>query len=68
MEPTFFTTPADFRAWFAANHAREKELLVGFYKVGSGKRSMTWPESVGRALCFGWIDAAAGARAEKGGP
>ena len=32
------------------------ELNVGFYKVGSGRPSMTWPESVGEALCFGWID------------
>jgi uncharacterized protein YdeI (YjbR/CyaY-like superfamily) len=29
---------------------------VGFYKVGSGKPSMTWPQSVDEALCFGWID------------
>lgn len=33
-----------------------KELLVGFYKVDSGKPSMTWPQSVDQALCFGWID------------
>jgi uncharacterized protein YdeI (YjbR/CyaY-like superfamily) len=56
MKPTFFATPADFRAWMAANHAKEKELLVGFYKVGSGKPSITWPQSVDEALCFGWID------------
>jgi uncharacterized protein YdeI (YjbR/CyaY-like superfamily) len=56
MKPTFFATPADFRAWLAANHAKEKELLVGFYKVGSGKPSITWPQSVDEALCFGWID------------
>ena len=31
-------------------------MLVGFYKVGSGKPSMTWPQSVDEALCFGWID------------
>jgi uncharacterized protein YdeI (YjbR/CyaY-like superfamily) len=30
--------------------------LVGFYKKGSGKPSITWPESVDEALCFGWID------------
>lgn len=29
---------------------------MGFYKRGSGKPSMTWPESVDVALCFGWID------------
>jgi uncharacterized protein YdeI (YjbR/CyaY-like superfamily) len=56
MEPTFFATPADFRAWFEANHADHGELLVGFHKKGSGRPSITWPESVDEALCFGWID------------
>ncbi len=35
---------------------KEKELLVGFYKVGCNKPSITWPQSVDEALCFGWID------------
>jgi uncharacterized protein YdeI (YjbR/CyaY-like superfamily) len=56
MEPTFFATPEDFRAWLQAHHQTESELLVGFYKKGSGKPSITWPESVDEALCFGWID------------
>ena len=30
--------------------------MVGFYKIGSGKPSLTWPQSVDEALCFGWID------------
>ncbi|HYW14476.1 MAG TPA: YdeI/OmpD-associated family protein [Longimicrobium sp.] len=56
MELTFFPTPEDFRAWLDANHERETELLVGFYKKGTGKPSITWPESVDEALCYGWID------------
>jgi uncharacterized protein YdeI (YjbR/CyaY-like superfamily) len=56
MKPTFFATPAEFRAWLEANHQSAKELLVGFYKRGSGKPSISWPESVDEALCFGWID------------
>jgi uncharacterized protein YdeI (YjbR/CyaY-like superfamily) len=55
-KPTFFATPAAFRKWLTANQTRVDELLVGFYKVGSGKPSITWPESVDQALCFGWID------------
>ena len=54
--PTFFATPAVFRDWLHANHARETELVVGFYRKGSGKPSITWPESVDEALCYGWID------------
>ncbi|HLA55586.1 MAG TPA: YdeI/OmpD-associated family protein [Flavobacterium sp.] len=56
MEPQFFKTPEDFRKWFAKNHDKEKEVIVGFYKKGSGKPSMDWSESVDQALCYGWID------------
>ena len=56
MTPRFFKTPAAFRKWLAANHAKSKELWVGFHKKDSGKPSITWPESVDEALCVGWID------------
>ncbi len=56
MEPTFFETPDEFYAWLAAHHATEKELWVGFHKRSTGLPSLTWPESVDQALCFGWID------------
>jgi uncharacterized protein YdeI (YjbR/CyaY-like superfamily) len=56
MEPRFFETPADLHTWFAANHETAGEILVGFHKVGSGRRSITWPEAVDEALCVGWID------------
>src|SRR5216684_1531176 len=55
-KPTFFPAPADFRAWLEAHHDKFRELIVGFYKKDSGKPSITWPESVQVALCFGWID------------
>ncbi len=55
-KPTFFPTPSDFRAWLEANHDKFHELVVGFHKKSSGKPSITWPESVDAALCFGWID------------
>jgi len=56
MHPRFFATPAAFRKWLAANHAKSKELWVGYYKKNSGKPSIDWPQSVDEALCFGWID------------
>jgi uncharacterized protein YdeI (YjbR/CyaY-like superfamily) len=56
VKPVFFATPARFRAWLEKNHAKKAELIVGFYKRGIGKPSLTWPESVDEALCFGWID------------
>jgi uncharacterized protein YdeI (YjbR/CyaY-like superfamily) len=56
MKLTFFRAPADLRKWFERHHTIEQELLVGFYKKDSGRPSITWPESVKEALCFGWID------------
>ncbi len=52
----FFRTSQDFRSWLAKNHATETELIVGFYKKGSGKPSIAYPEARDQALCFGWID------------
>lgn len=54
--PQFFATGGEFRAWLAEHHASAPELLVGFWKVGSGIPSMSWSDSVDAALCFGWID------------
>jgi uncharacterized protein YdeI (YjbR/CyaY-like superfamily) len=55
-DPVFFATPAELRAWLEANHDSATELWVGFFKKGSGKPSVTWPEVVDEALCVGWID------------
>jgi uncharacterized protein YdeI (YjbR/CyaY-like superfamily) len=54
--PTFFATPAEWRAWLQKHHATETELSVGFWKKDSGRPSITWPQSVDEALAFGWID------------
>lgn len=56
MEPVFFATADDFRTWLEEHHGSASQLLVGFFKKGSGRPSMTWPEAVDQALCFGWID------------
>jgi uncharacterized protein YdeI (YjbR/CyaY-like superfamily) len=56
MKPRFFATQADFRAWLERNHDTAAELWVGFHRKGSGKPSISWPEAVDQALCFGWID------------
>ena len=55
-EPKFFATRARWRAWLERNHARASEIVVGFYKVGTGRPSINYDESVEEALCFGWID------------
>lgn len=52
----FFDNPAAFRKWLRQHHQSAAELWVGFRKVGTGLPSITWPQSVDEALCFGWID------------
>lgn len=56
MDIFYFATPADLRRWFEENHTQARELHLGYYKKGSGKPSVTWPQSVEQAICFGWID------------
>jgi uncharacterized protein YdeI (YjbR/CyaY-like superfamily) len=56
VKPVFFATPQEFRAWLEQNHTTATELWMGLYKKGSGRPSITWPEAVDEALCFGWID------------
>jgi uncharacterized protein YdeI (YjbR/CyaY-like superfamily) len=52
----YFASPSAWRQWLEKHHADTVELWVGLYKRGSGKTSITWPEAVDGALCFGWID------------
>jgi len=56
MSLQFFATSKELRKWFAKNHLKEQELWLGYHKVGSGTPSVSWPESVDEAICFGWID------------
>jgi uncharacterized protein YdeI (YjbR/CyaY-like superfamily) len=56
MEAKFFSRPSEFRKWLKQNHDKADELWVGYYKKATGIPSITWPESVDEALCFGWID------------
>ena len=58
MDPVFFTTPAELRAWFEEHHEDSPELLIGYYKKAAGKVSISHGDAVEQALCFGWIDSA----------
>lgn len=53
---TFFPTPKDFKRWLDEHHKTETKLWVGYYKKATKLPSITWPESVDQALCYGWID------------
>lgn len=56
MKIVFFKTPQAFRTWLARHHTEHRMLHVGFRKRHTGQPSLTWPEAVDEALCFGWID------------
>ena len=56
MKIKYFKSAHDFRRWLEKNHASTPELWVGYHKKSSKQPSMSWPESVDEALCFGWID------------
>lgn len=56
MNPVYFQNQNEFRKWLEKNHKKESEIIVVYYKVGTGKPGMTWSQSVDQAICFGWID------------
>lgn len=56
MTPNFFTTQNEFRRWLSKHHKSATELIVGFYRIDSGKGGLTYPQALDEALCFGWID------------
>jgi len=56
MEPVFFATPDELRAWFDEHHETAPELVVGYYKKVAGKPGVKHSQAVDQALCYGWID------------
>ena len=56
IEPIYFETQTELRAWLEANHSSEPELIIGMWKKKTGRPSVHWPEVRDEALCFGWID------------
>ena len=56
VEPTFFATPGELRAWLEEHHDTARELVVGLFKKHTGKQGLSWEQLVDEVLCFGWID------------
>lgn len=56
MEPIFFESPSEWRAWLEEKHETASEVWVGTWKARTGKPSLTWAQAVREAICFGWID------------
>ncbi len=45
-----------FRNWLRQNYQQKESIWLVFYKIKSGKPSISYHEAVEEALCFGWID------------
>lgn len=56
MDAQFFATAAELRAWFTEHHEIAPELFCGYWKKGTGRPTVSHPEAIEQALCFGWID------------
>jgi uncharacterized protein YdeI (YjbR/CyaY-like superfamily) len=52
----FFTSAAELRAWFEANHETATDLWVGYHRKSTGRATISWQDLVDQELCFGWID------------
>jgi len=52
----YFKTQDDFRKWLVKNRNKSDEIYVGFFKVHTKKKSITYSQALDEALCFGWID------------
>ncbi len=57
-ETLLVTTRQEWREWLAQHHRDRKEIWLIYYKKSSGKKGISYDESVEEALCFGWIDGA----------
>ena len=54
--PTLFKSAKAFESWLKKNHAKSDGLWLQIAKKGADEPSVTYPEAVEIALCWGWID------------
>jgi uncharacterized protein YdeI (YjbR/CyaY-like superfamily) len=55
----FFASQREWEAWLAEHHERSGPIFIKLAKKGSGIESISQPEAVEAALCWGWIDSQA---------
>ncbi len=56
-----FASQSAWEAWLDAHHPTSPGLWLQIAKGGSGVASVSYPEALETALCFGWIDGQKGA-------
>lgn len=53
---TTAASAAGWRKWLAEHHEEQENVWLIIYKKDSGTPSVSYPEAVDEALCFGWVD------------
>lgn len=57
QRPTIYARDRkEWRKWLKNNHRTSPGVWLIYYKVNSGKPSVSYSEAVKEALCVGWID------------
>ena len=51
-----FCSERDWAAWLERNHGRSRGLWLQIARKGADVRSVSYPEALEVALCYGWID------------
>jgi uncharacterized protein YdeI (YjbR/CyaY-like superfamily) len=51
-----FESVAQWQAWLEANHAESPGVWIKIAKAGCDVPTVTYPEALDIAICFGWID------------
>lgn len=51
-----FESSKDWETWLSEHYADEQGVIMKIAKKGSGIKSITQPEALDSALCYGWID------------
>jgi uncharacterized protein YdeI (YjbR/CyaY-like superfamily) len=55
-DPRRFATQRAFETWLRRNHASSDGVWLLIAKPGADKPTITYPQAVEVALCYGWID------------
>ena len=56
IEPVRFATQRAFETWLRKHHASSDGTWLLFAKIGADKPTVTYPQAIEVALCWGWID------------
>ena len=51
-----FKSQSEWSRWLRSNHRSSEGIWMSIAKLGNGKASVSYPEAIESALCYGWID------------